>query len=73
MSDRANELRCDFMEKHRLAHYIVYDTKTRNPIGAIYYAPDFFGTPEVHRAELKRFFALVKLAEFERQVEANER
>ena len=72
MGDRANELRREFMEKHRNAHYVVYDTRTRQPIGAIYYAPDYFVMPEVHEAELKRFFALVKLVEFERQGEVRD-
>ncbi len=72
MSDRANEMRCEFMEKHRNAHCVVYDTRTRRPIGAIYYAPDYFVMPEVHEAELKRFFALVRQVEFERQLEVRD-
>ncbi len=72
MHGSAKELRHEFLEKHRDAHYVVYDPRTRHPIGAIYYAPDFFVTPEVHRAELERFFALVKLAEFERQEEVRD-
>lgn len=66
---RSDELRREFIESHRTAHYLVFDTRTRRPIGAIYYAPDFFVMPEVHEAELKRFFALVRLAEFEKREE----
>ncbi len=72
MLDSDNELRRKFMEKHRDAHYVVYDPRTRHPIGAIYYTPDFFVMPEVHREELKRFFTLVKLAEFDRQGEVGD-
>ena len=72
MNDKANEWRREFIEKHRDAHYLVYAPGTRQPVGAIYYAPDFFSMPEVHRAELESFFALVKLAEFERQEEVRD-
>ena len=55
MRESADALRCEFLEKHQAAHYIVYDSRTRFPIGAIYYAPDYFTTPEVRKVGLRRF------------------
>jgi hypothetical protein len=62
----AGQRRNEWLEKHKDAHFLVFDTRTRLPLGAIYYAPDWHDTPEVRENELKRFFALVQQLEFER-------
>jgi hypothetical protein len=66
------ERRDQFIEKHLDAHVLVFDTRTKVPLQAIYYAPDWQATPEVIDADLRRFFALVREEELRRQNEGRE-
>ncbi len=61
----AHRLRQEFLERHRDAHWLVFDSRTHQAIGAVYYAPDWWDTPEVHRKELRDFFSLVAAAQQE--------
>ena len=56
----AARLRKEFYDKHRDADWLVFDNRTHQAIGAVYYAPDWWDTPEVHRKELRDFFSLVQ-------------
>ena len=56
----AARLRKEFYDKHRDADWLVFDNRTHQVIGAVYYAPDWWDTPEVHRKELRDFFSLVQ-------------
>ena len=58
-ADTAARLRQEFYEKHRSADWLVFDNRTHQAIGAVYYAPDWWDTPEVHEKELRDFFSLV--------------
>ena len=56
----AHRLRYQFLERHRDADWLVFDARTHQAIGAVYYAPDWYETPEVHRKGLRDFFSLVQ-------------
>ena len=56
----AARLRQEFYAWHRDADWLVFDNRTHQAIGAIYYAPDWWDTPEVHKKELHDFFSLVR-------------
>lgn len=60
----ACRLRQQFLERHHDADYLVSDSRSHQAIGAIYYAPDWYGTPEVHRKDLRDFFSLVETTEW---------
>lgn len=60
--ETAARLRHEFLERHRDAHWLVFDNRTHQAVGAAYYAPDWWDTPEVHRKELREFFQLVQSA-----------
>lgn len=63
-ADRAGQLRTEFYEKHKDAHYLVIDTRTGFPLGAIYYSFDWEYIPEVRKKNLREFFAAVQELEF---------
>lgn len=66
MNDKlAHRLRQEFLERHRDADWLVFDNRTHQAIGAVYYAPDWWDTPEVRRKELRDFFGLVNMAQQE--------
>lgn len=59
-TESAHRLRREFLERYHDADWLVFDNRTHQTIGAVYYAPDWYDTPEVHRKELRDFFRLVE-------------
>lgn len=60
MSKVVARLRQEFFEQHRDAHYLVFDNRTHQAIGAVYYAPDWWDTPEIREKDLREFFQEVQ-------------
>lgn len=63
--ETAARLRGQFLERHRDAEWLVFDSRTHQAVGAIYYSPDWFDTPEIHERDLRNFFRAVQAANLE--------
>ena len=59
----AHKLRYEFWEQHREADWLVCDTRTGFPIGAVYYSPDWHDTPKMRQKDLRDFFRAVQTAQ----------
>lgn len=64
-NETAARLRGEFLERHRDAHWLVFDSRTHQAVGAIYYSYDWFDTPEMQERDLRNFFREVQAADLE--------